>query len=217
MLVPNGMNFWTPQTRWTEKKCVAPYYYKDTEFQGFRNSHWIVGGCTQDYGSFTLAVGEKDCPLNHEQEYSRPDYYAIVLPDAGVGAEMTATSRAAIFRFTPLGNREAIDPLLADRVQSAQNGFRRITLRLVPNSDEKESTITLDAAHNRLFATNPIHRIYQGWGESAGFAGHYVLTWKDRLVDSRITDSIVYLTFEIPEGRSLIVKAAFMLSKSHGP
>ncbi|MBQ1759959.1 MAG: glycoside hydrolase family 92 protein, partial [Prevotella sp.] len=179
VLVPNGMNFWTPQTRWTEKKCVAPYYYKDAEFQGFRNSHWIVGGCTQDYGSFTLAVGEKDCSLNHEQEYSRPDYYAIVLPDAGVGAEMTATSRAAIFRFTPLGNREAIDPLLADRVQSAQNGFRRITLRLVPNSDEKESTITLDAANNRLFATNPIHRIYQGWGESAGFAGHYVLTWKD--------------------------------------
>ncbi|MBQ2588806.1 MAG: GH92 family glycosyl hydrolase [Prevotella sp.] len=216
VLVPNGMNFWTPQTRWTEKKCVAPYYYKDTEFQGFRNSHWIVGGCTQDYGSFTLAVGEKDCPLNHEQEYSRPDYYAIVLPDAGVGAEMTATSRAAIFRFTPLGNREAIDPLLADRVQSAQNGFRRITLRLVPNSDEKESTITLDAANNRLFATNPIHRIYQGWGESAGFAGHYVLTWKDRLVDSRITDSIAYLTFEIPEGRSLIVKAASSFTDEKG-
>ncbi len=103
VLVPNGMNFWTPQTRWTEKKCVAPYYYKDTEFQGFRNSHWIVGGCTQDYGSFTLAVGEKDWPLNHEQETSRPDYYAIVLPEAVVGAEMTATGRAAIFRFTPLG------------------------------------------------------------------------------------------------------------------
>ncbi|MBQ4029985.1 MAG: GH92 family glycosyl hydrolase, partial [Prevotella sp.] len=216
VLVPNGMNFWTPQTRWTEKKCVAPYYYKDTEFQGFRNSHWIVGGCTQDYGSFTLAVGEKDCPLNHEQEYSRPDYYAIVLSDVGVGAEMTATSRAAIFRFTPLGNREAIDPLLADRVQSAQNGFRRITLRLVPNSDEKESTITLDAANNRLFATNPIHRIYQGWGESAGFAGHYVLTWKDRLVDSRITDSIAYLTFEIPEGRALIVKAASSFTDEKG-
>ena len=216
VLVPNGMNFWTPQTRWTEKKCVAPYYYMDTEFHGFRNSHWIVGGCTQDYGSFTLAVGEKDCRLNHEQEYSRPDYYAIMLPDAGVGAEMTATSRAAIFRFTPLGSRETADPLLADRVQSAQKGFRRITLRLVPNSDEKESTITLDAANNRLFATNPVHRIYQGWGESAGFTGHYVLTWKDRLVDSRITDSIAYLTFEIPEGRPLVVKAASSFTDQEG-
>ena len=216
VLVPNGMNFWTPQTRWTEKKCVAPYYYKDAEFQGFRNSHWIVGGCTQDYGSFTLAVGEKDWPLNHEQETSRPDYYAIVLPEAGVGAEMTATSRAAIFRFTPLGQGEAADPLLADRVVSAQKGFRRITLRLVPNSDEKESTITLDAANNRLYATNPVHRIYQGWGESAGFTGHYVLTWKDRLVDSRITDSIAYLTFEVPEGRPLIVKAASSFTGKDG-
>ena len=216
VLVPNGMNFWTPQTRWTEKKCVAPYYYKDAEFQGFRNSHWIVGGCTQDYGSFTLAVGEKDWPLNHEQETSRPDYYAIVLPEAGVGAEMTATSRAAIFRFTPLGKGETADPLLADRVVSAQKGFRRITLRLVPNSDEKESTITLDAANNRLYATNPVHRIYQGWGESAGFTGHYVLTWKDRLVDSRITDSIAYLTFEVPEGRPLIVKAASSFTGKDG-
>ena len=216
VLVPNGMNFWTPQTRWTEKKCVAPYYYKDAEFQGFRNSHWIVGGCTQDYGSFTLAVGEKEWPLNHEQETSRPDYYAIVLPEAGVGAEMTATSRAAIFRFTPLGKGEAADPLLADRVQQVQKGFRRITLRLVPNSDEKESTITLDAANNRLYATNPVHRIYQGWGESAGFTGHYVLTWKDRLVDSRITDSIAYLTFEVPEGRPLIVKAASSFTGKDG-
>ena len=224
VLVPNGMNFWTPQTRWTEKKCVAPYYYKDTEFQGFRNSHWIVGGCTQDYGSFTLMAfrgerreeREERFVLNHEREISRPDYYAIVLPDAGLSAEMTATSRAAIFRFTPLTHQEKADPLLADRVQSAQKGFRRITLRLVPNSDEKESTITLDAAHNRLFATNPVHRIYQGWGESAGFTGHYVLTWKDRLVDSQITDSIAYLTFEVPEGRPLIVKSASSFTDAEG-
>ena len=224
VLVPNGMNFWTPQTRWTEKKCVAPYYYKDTEFHGFRNSHWIVGGCTQDYGSFTLMAfrgerreeREERFALNHEREISRPDYYAIMLPDAGVGAEMTATSRAAIFRFTPLAHQEKADPLLADRVQGAQKGFRRITLRLVPNSDEKESTITLDAANNRLFATNPVHRIYQGWGESAGFIGHYVLTWKDRLVDSRITDSIAYLTIEVQEGRPLIVKAASSFTDQEG-
>ena len=56
VLAPNGQNFWTPQTRDTEKKCVAPYYYADSLLQGFRNSHWIVGGCTQDYGSFTVAA-----------------------------------------------------------------------------------------------------------------------------------------------------------------
>ena len=42
VLEPNGMNFWTPQTQDTEAKCKAPYYYKDTKIQGFRNSHWYT-------------------------------------------------------------------------------------------------------------------------------------------------------------------------------
>ena len=44
------------RTQDTEQKCIAPYYYKDTHLQGFRCSHWLVGGCTQDYGSFTVAA-----------------------------------------------------------------------------------------------------------------------------------------------------------------
>ena len=39
VLVPNGQNFWTPQTQDTEQKCIAPYYYKDSLLQGFRCSH----------------------------------------------------------------------------------------------------------------------------------------------------------------------------------
>ena len=89
VLVPNGQNFWTPQTRDTEKKCVAPYYYTDSLFQGIRNSHWIVGGCTQDYGSFTLAAltgqlrlrpEERATPFSHADEISHPHYYAVCLP-----------------------------------------------------------------------------------------------------------------------------------------
>ena len=43
VLSPNGQNFWTPQTRESERKCLAPYYYTDTKLQGFRNSHWTSG------------------------------------------------------------------------------------------------------------------------------------------------------------------------------
>lgn len=35
VLEPNGMNFWIPQTRDSEKKCIAPYYYRDSLFRGF--------------------------------------------------------------------------------------------------------------------------------------------------------------------------------------
>ena len=98
VLEPNGMNFWTPQTQDTELKCIAPYYYRDSLFQGFRNSHWIVGGCTQDYGSMTLAASfdslrclpeKRATRFLHEQETATPSYYAVTLPDEHLQAEMT--------------------------------------------------------------------------------------------------------------------------------
>jgi putative alpha-1,2-mannosidase len=52
--LPFAMTQWTPQTRTTEKKCLPPYYYKDSLLSGFRGTHWLSGSCTQDYGSFTI-------------------------------------------------------------------------------------------------------------------------------------------------------------------
>lgn len=109
VLVPNGMNFMTPQTRDTEQKCIAPYYYKDTLLQGFRNSHWIVGGCTQDYGSMTLMPmldkmtfqpEQRASRFSHRVEVSTPAFYSTYLEDYQIQAEMSATTRCAIYRFT---------------------------------------------------------------------------------------------------------------------
>ena len=164
VLVPNGMNFWTPQTRDTEQKCIAPYYFHDSRLQGFRNSHWIVGGCTQDYGSFTLMPqtgplkldpAERAALMDKDSEISRPDYYAIRLPEQGIRAEMTGTSRAAIFRFT-------FDDPSAPRVIVNHN------------SDEDQGWIKVNPDTRMITGYNPVHRIYQGWGEPAGFGGYFV-------------------------------------------
>ena len=86
VLVPHGMNFWVAQTEDTEQKEISPYYYQDEEIQGFRNSHWIVGGMTQDYGSFTLMpLGgelitnplERGSKFSHDEEVSTPAYYSV--------------------------------------------------------------------------------------------------------------------------------------------
>ncbi len=68
--VPFGMTQWTPQTRPPGKKGVPPYQYYDPMIQGFRASHWLSGGATQDYGSMTimpivgpLKAGPLDGPL----------------------------------------------------------------------------------------------------------------------------------------------------------
>lgn len=224
VLEPNGMNFWTPQTRDTERKCVAPYYYYDDMLQGFRNSHWINGGCTQDYGSVTvMALGEtlrtspaaRASRMDRTTEVSRPDYYSVYLPDEQIKTEMTATSRAAIFRFT------------YDR---AGKGFIVVN----PNSDEAQGSVTVDVAARRITARNPVHRIYQGKGEEAGFAGYYVLEWPESVnvtacgvfkgdgiypgvvsVDS-VAGLGAYIEFDVAAGETVVARAASSFTSLDG-
>jgi len=186
VLSPNGQNSWTPQTRDTEKKCVAPYYYTDSLFQGFRNSHWIVGGCTQDYGSFTLAAitgklrlkpEERATRFSHTDEVSHPHYYAVRLPDEHLKLEMTGGSHTGIFRITP-----------------EQDGPVHIVVN--HNNGYGEGSIEVDTAQYKVYGCNPVHRIYQGWGEPAGFSGHYLLHYSDPVVDFGKDGACVWLTFE---------------------
>lgn len=198
VLAPNGQNFWTPQTRDTEKKCVAPYYYTDSLFQGIRNSHWIVGGCTQDYGSFTVAVlggklrlrpEERATPFYHQEEISHPHYYAVRLPQEHLKLEVTGSSHAAIFRITP-----------------EQDGLVHIVLN--HNSDEGEGNMKVNSQDKTIFGSNPVHRIYQGWGEPAGFSGHYMLRAYDEIVDSGCDSLCAWFTFEGRAHEPIILKAA---------
>jgi len=172
VIEPNGMNFWTPQTRDTEKKGVAPYYFCDSLLQGFRNSHWIVGGCTQDYGSMTLfpatsidrlLPAERAIAFSHEDETSTPSYYSVRLA-SGIHAEMTGRSRSAIFRFTYPEDGPAY-------------------LLVNPNSDEGQGFIEVDTLNREIRGYNPIHRIYQGWGEPTGHSGHFLIKFSEPIVD----------------------------------
>jgi hypothetical protein len=72
---PFGMTQWTSETRATEFKCIAPYYYNDKYITGFRGSHWMSGGCTQDYGSATLMPFTTNLPdtLAHIPSYCSHD------------------------------------------------------------------------------------------------------------------------------------------------
>jgi predicted alpha-1,2-mannosidase len=221
VLVPNGMNFWTPQTQDTELKCKAPYYYKHNKLQGFRNSHWIVGGCTQDYGSMTLMPlygslrtlpEERASRFTHDTEVATPAYYSVQLPDEHLTAEMTATSRAAIFRIT-----------------YDKNGDGYLVVN--PNSDEGEGWIEVDAAKRQIRGYNPAHRIYQGKGEPTGFSGYFVVELdckptacgtfhgNDILSQTDVANTTgigAYFKFKAKKGKSVLVKAASSFTDMEG-
>jgi putative alpha-1,2-mannosidase len=104
--MPWGMNFWTPQTRKMDDGWG--YVYTDNKIIGIKQTHqpspWI-----NDYAAFSLMaetgklkVGETERAswFSHKAEISKPYYYSVYLADYDVTAEVTPTSRSAIFRFT---------------------------------------------------------------------------------------------------------------------
>lgn len=163
--MPFAMTQWTPQTRTTEQKCLAPYYYKDEKLSGFRGTHWLSGSCTQDYGSVTIMPltgslrtepADFAAPYSHEQETAAPDYYRVRLDRYGITAEMTALARSSLLQFT---------------VQQADSFY----LLVMPNSDQQKGHVEIDTALREISGYNPVHRIYQGWGQAAGFSGYFVI------------------------------------------
>ena len=167
--VPFGMTQWTPQTRATEQKCLSPYYYQDDSLQGFRASHWMSGSCTQDYGSVTLmpmsgalriSPTERASYFSHDTETVTPIYYSAMLDDYGIKAEVTGVSRSGMLQFTP-SKEEAM------------------YLVVEPNSDEGEGLIQVHPERNEITGFNPVHRIYQGWGQKADFSGYFVIQFEE--------------------------------------
>lgn len=222
VLEPNGMNFWTPQTRDSEAKCIAPYYYQDSLLQGFRNSHWISGGCTQDYGSMTLMPlfgtlrtdpEKRGSVFFHDHEIATPSYYSTFLESYGIKAEMTGRSRSAIFRFTYNDQGEAF-------------------LVVNPNSDEGEGFIEIDTVRQEIRGYNPVHRIYQGWGEYAGYNGYFIVSYRNKVKSfgTFIGDTIfpekhllsdrkkmgAYISFDVEEDDEIIVKASSSFTDMEG-
>jgi predicted alpha-1,2-mannosidase len=159
--LPFAMTQWVAQTRTGEAKCIPPYFYKDTLLSGFRGTHWISGSCTQDYGSVTLMpvtgqlkTSNYAIPFSHNNEITTPAYYK--LDTKNVSTEITSTLRCAIMRFA----LEQDDSLF---------------LLVIPNSDYGNGFVKIDAVKGEISGYNPAHRIYQGWGQPAGFNGWFYI------------------------------------------
>jgi predicted alpha-1,2-mannosidase len=210
---PFGMTQWTPQTRETEKKCLAPYYYSDSQINGFRGSHWLNGSCVQDYGSFTImpmtgdlhtSASDRASTFQHDKETSTPAYYSCTLLEYHIFVEMTGTTRAGFFKFT------------------FQKG-EKVNILITPNSDEGQGYIKVDPEKQEIYGYNPVHRIYQGSGQPAGFSGYFVIRfnkpldlfgcysqkkeYKKQTEISGKPDIGAYATFKIAKNDVILAKA----------
>lgn len=114
-MLPHGMIQPGPDTRIDGWDSCSGYYYEDSTINGFAHTRLSGTGCA-DFGDFLLmpTVGEQKVEylgkesqqrpfasaFSHRNEYAEPGYYSVFLDTYGVKAELTATERAAMHRYT---------------------------------------------------------------------------------------------------------------------
>lgn len=116
--VPFGMVRLSPDTKFfldfnsSENSTVSTggYYYGDNKIMGFSHTRLIGTGAT-DGGQFRVipVIGEKGrgnyskgkfSRFSHKREVAFPGYYAVELPEQEVFAELTASERVGLHRYT---------------------------------------------------------------------------------------------------------------------
>jgi predicted alpha-1,2-mannosidase len=75
---------------------------------------------------------------------------------------------------------------------------------ITPNSDFDKGYIRINHLKGEIYGYNPVHRIYQGWGEEAGFDGHFIVQ-VNRITAARGTfsEERVFLKDEISKQKSM--------------
>ena len=183
---PFGMTHWSPITG--DNAVGHPIYkYDDTTMHGFTGTHkpayWMG-----DYGQVIIMPGtgkvstsrsERALPCDHTRETATPWYYRVPLdsPQGTITAEMTATTRCGIMRFTfPEGS----DPFLVIEA-SRHPGFEG-SLSIDPdsgvltgwNSDRFSDTISPSLENFRghfvIMIDLPVKE-YGTWGQDGMTSG----------------------------------------------
>ncbi|MGQ4582247.1 GH92 family glycosyl hydrolase [Lysobacter sp. F60174L2] len=118
-VVPFGMIQLSPDTRIQPRKdaydWAAGYRYDDSTIIGFSHTHFSGTGHSDlgdvllmpIAGEVQLERGDVDKPgsgyhsrFKHDDEVAQPGYYAVTLDDYGIRAELTATERVGVHRYT---------------------------------------------------------------------------------------------------------------------
>ena len=113
--VPFGMVQLSPDTWTADWDHCSGYHINDTSIMGFSHTHLSGTGAADlldvllmpAVGPVHTEPGPRENPtsgyrsrFSHEDEHAEPGYYSVRLKDYGIGAELTATARVGLHRYT---------------------------------------------------------------------------------------------------------------------
>lgn len=109
---PFGMVQLSPDTRVEGWDACGGYHYSDSTILGFSHTH-LSGTGIPDYGDvlFLPATGRPGLvtaqKFSHQNETARPGYYRVSFDNDRITAELTATTRVGVHRYTFPASRES--------------------------------------------------------------------------------------------------------------
>jgi predicted alpha-1,2-mannosidase len=161
--VPFGAVQLSPDTYNQGWDWCSGYHVSDSSIMGFSHTHLSGTGCGDllDFlvmagtGQAKTIPGTRENPeggyrsrFSHDDETVSPGYYSVLLKDYGVRAELTATERAGLHRYTFPANEESY--LIVDLLHGYDGG-------------DKTSVISAELAHP-VPDTLAGGRVTRAWG-----------------------------------------------------
>jgi predicted alpha-1,2-mannosidase len=113
--LPFGAVQLSPDTYNDEWDWCSGYHISDSSIMGFSHTHLSGTGCGDllDFlvmpgtGESKIVPGPRSDPdagyrsrFSHEDEHAEPGFYSVLLKDYGIRAELTATERAGLHRYS---------------------------------------------------------------------------------------------------------------------
>lgn len=127
--VPFGAVQLSPDTRAGNWDTCAGYHYDDSTITGFSHTHLSGTGCI-DLGDLLIRPTTQSIDLSkktictptvfrHEDEKAEAGYYAVLLHEEGIRAELTATAHTGVHRYT--FPKESTPTVIVDLKHSLDN------------------------------------------------------------------------------------------------
>lgn len=144
---PFGMVQLSPDTRVGGWDACSGYHYSDNTILGFSHTHLSGTGCADlsdilFYPTVKAVKADGDayeCPahiFSHDDEVAKPGYYSVEMDNGAIMAELTATPRTGVHRYTfNEGDVRAIVIDLKHTVAAPDETFKSSNFKLISDTE----------------------------------------------------------------------------------
>lgn len=178
---PFAMTNFTAQTRENKMKAM-PYVYEDTTIHGFIGTHqptvWMGDygyvSVMPQVGPLAVLPEQRKMKFSHQQETAKAYYYAVKMQNkqgALMGAEMAATERCGMMKFTYPAAKESHLIIQGINVNTAEDDFHNKSNKRA----KLKGYIYVDTINQEIVGYNPDRTAYNLGPELPNFKGYFVL------------------------------------------